>query len=272
MSTLATWPTPHPEVNALLDALLAGIRAALGPHLVGAYLFGSLTTGDFDQDSDIDALVVTDEELSEEQFAALAALHARLAELDTPWAIQLEVAYLSQRVLRRYDPADATLARIERGAGERLHYAPHESSWLVQRATLRSHGLTLCGPAPTALIDPVSPDDLRAAMRGLLAGWIGDLLRDPAQIDHWGYQSYIVLSLGRILYTLETGAVASKPAASRWALVNLDAHWHPLIERAWLGRSSPGELPPPGEVDATLDFARYCLELGRDDSSQIAPP
>lgn len=268
--TPATWPTPYPEVNALLDALLDGVRAVLGAHLVGAYLFGSLTTGDFDQDSDIDALVVMDEDVSEEQFAALAAMHERIARIESPWAIQLEVAHLSQRALRRYDPADATLAHIERGEGERLHWAPHDSSWLVQRAALRTHGITLAGPTPQTLIDPVSPDDLRQAMRGLLNGWISDLLRNPAQIDHWGYQSYIVLSLCRILYTLRTGEIASKPAASRWALGVLDARWRPLIERAWLGRSSPGDPAPPGDVDATLDFARYCLELAQQSEERDA--
>lgn len=260
MPTAATWPTPYHEVNALLDALMESVRAVLASHLVGAYLFGSLTTGDFDQDSDIDVLVVTDEDVSGGQFTALAAMHERIAHIDSPWAIQLEVAYLSQRALRRYDPADATLPRIERGPGEKLHRAPHESSWLVQRATLRTHGVPLIGPAPQTLIDPVSPGDLRGAMHSLLEGWIADLFGNPAQIDHWGYQSYIVLSLCRILYTLHTGEVASKPAASRWAWDALDARWHTLIEHAWVGRSSPSEPPPLGEVAATLEFAHYCLE------------
>src|SRR5215216_3947790 len=83
-------PTPYPDVNAVLSALLAGVQAVLDHHLVGMYLDGSLVNGDFDQSSDIDFVVVTDEEISDEIFLALRALHDRVATGASPWVIQLE--------------------------------------------------------------------------------------------------------------------------------------------------------------------------------------
>lgn len=94
-------PPPYPEVDALLQELLQSVQTILGSHFVGAYLFGSLTSGDFDQHSDIDVLVVTDGELPTELFSALGAMHTRIASGDSWWATQLEVSYIPRQALRR---------------------------------------------------------------------------------------------------------------------------------------------------------------------------
>src|SRR5512141_307101 len=97
--------TPHPDVNEILTLLYADVTDILQGQLVGMYLFGSLANGDFDQYSDIDVLFVTEKEISEAVFAALSAMHKRLNQLDSPWGIQLEVSYIPQAALRRFDRA-----------------------------------------------------------------------------------------------------------------------------------------------------------------------
>ena len=54
-----------PAANALLRELYTRVRELLGEQFVGMYLDGSLTSGGFDQDSDIDFVVVTRDEISE---------------------------------------------------------------------------------------------------------------------------------------------------------------------------------------------------------------
>ncbi|MDO9303588.1 MAG: nucleotidyltransferase domain-containing protein [Anaerolineales bacterium] len=66
--------TPFPEINAILQELLKDVQGILGSHFVGMYLDGSLANGDFDQDSDIDFIVVVDDEVSEDFFSALYAM------------------------------------------------------------------------------------------------------------------------------------------------------------------------------------------------------
>ena len=256
------FPTPFPEVNTLVDLLLENVQAVLGSHFIGMYLDGSLTSGDFDQESDIDFVVMCDEDISAELFLALQAMHERIAALDTRLAIQLEGSYLSRHALRRYDPQHALHPNLERGSGERLKWAVHDEAWAVHRHVLRERGIILTGPPPQSLIDPVSPDELRQAMHTVLNGWAAHFLDHPEELDSRGYQSYTVLSLCRILCTLQTGAVVSKPFAARWAKDTLGEPWIGLIDRAWLGRQNSNWKAEPEDVEGTLALIRYALETG----------
>jgi len=264
MTTRNNNPTPFPEVNALLQELLKSVQGVLGSHLIGLYLEGSLTSSDFDQDSDIDFVVVTDVDVSQDLFSALQAMHERIAAIDNWYAIQLEGSYVSKSALRRYDPKHAYHPNIERGDGERLKMVYHEEPWIIHRYILRERGITLSGPDPKTLIDPVSPNELRRAMLPLLHGWATHILNNPNEIIHQGYQSYTVLSLCRILYTLQLGDVVSKPKAARWAKETLDKKWNGLIDRAWIGRHNPQLAADPEDINQTLEFIRYALEHGEE--------
>jgi predicted nucleotidyltransferase len=254
-------PTPYPEVNAVVNELLENVKEILGGQFAGMYLFGSLAIGDFDRESDVDILIATKDEISGGQFAALQAMHARLAEMDTWCAAQLEVSYIPLPALRCYDPNRNSHPRLDRGPGERLYTMRHDQDWVVQRHILREKGICVEGPVLQTLIDPVSPDDMRKAMNPVLHDWLAGLLDDPSQIEGRGYQSYIVLTICRVLYTLRSGEVASKPAAARWAKEALDVRWRPLIERAWIGRGHPQGQADREDVNGTLNLIRYALDM-----------
>jgi predicted nucleotidyltransferase len=183
-------PTPYLEVNAILQELLESVKRILGSHFIGMYLEGSLASGDFDRDSDIDFVVVADDAISGDLFSALQAMHERIAAIDSWWAIQLEGSYISRQAIRCYDPEQALHPNIERGSGERLKMVYHNAAWAIHRYILRERGITMTGPSPQTLIDPVPPDDLRQAMLPLLQGWATQILNHPNEINSRGYQSY----------------------------------------------------------------------------------
>ena len=253
-------PTPYPEINALLQILLTAQRSILEEHFVGLYLEGSLANGGFDLDSDVDFVTATDVEIEGERFDALQTMHARLAGLGNPWAIQLEGSYVSLEALRRHDPALTLHPNIERGPGEKLKMANHDAGWNIHRSILREHGICLAGPEIAGLIDPVSPADLRAAMTPILAGWSRHMLEHPEAYPRRGYQSYIILSHCRILYTLETGKVASKQAAAEWMKARIEPGLAQAIERAWDGRRRPDESATPEDIRQTQAVIRFVLE------------
>jgi predicted nucleotidyltransferase len=251
--------TPHAEVNEILRELMEGLRSVLGSQLAGAYLYGSLTRGAFDRQSDIDVLVVTRDEMSDDMFAVVSAMHDQIAEGESWCATQLEVAYIPAKSLPRYEAETSVYPHLDRGPGEHLQRKEHWTDCVVQRRELRERGITLAGPHPATLIDPVSDDDLRQATRDVLVRWAESLLENPSELERRGYQSYVVLSMCRMLYTLETGTVASKREAAEWANVTLDKKWSSLVDRAWTGRQHPDSEASAEDIDATLDLMRYAI-------------
>jgi hypothetical protein len=231
------------------------------------YLEGSLAYEAFDEASDIDFVVVTDQDVTEDLFLALRAMHDRIVLLDSPWALQLEGSYFSQQALRRYDPAHALQPKIEWGPGERLKMAYHDASWVIHLSILRERGITLAGPPPQTLIDPVSPADLQQAVLSILPTLAFPILQEPARIKGCDSQSYTVLTLCRILYTLHHGTVASKKSAARWAQETLDKEWASLIQRAWAWRYRPQPTASSEEVAETIAFIHYALQYSKDEAS-----
>ena len=256
MSTPLPTPTPYAEVNAILHEVHGRVQTMLGAHFRGMYLYGSLALGDFSPlTSDIDFVVVTDADLPPDRVAALHAMHADLAATWVPWGAELEVSYIPQPALRRHDPAQASYPRIERG--EELRIVKYNSGNVIQRYLLREHGIALAGPSLQAWIDPVPPDDLRRDVTAIAQEWLVPLRDDPVSLRHRGYQGYIVLTICRMLYTLQFGAIVSKPTAARWAREALGPRWAPLINRALADDSNE-----------TREMIRYALDHLQTDELQ----
>jgi len=247
--------TPYPTVDAILEVLLSGVKEVLGNRFTGLYLYGSLSSGDFDPErSDIDFLVVTDGELPDEMLPSLAAMHERIAASRSPWARRLEGSYIPRESLRRYDPQHAFHPSI--GVDWSFGVNGHGSDWIIQRHILREQGVVVAGPPPQSLIDPVSQDDLRRAVQDTLHGWWAEQLRNPVHLQPREYQAFAVLTMCRALFTLARGAIVSKPVAARWAKQALDPRWSGLIERALVWREEDGI----DDLQETLEFIRYALE------------
>lgn len=256
MPTKTAYPTPYPDVNTILKSLLLSVQAVLQDRFIGMYLYGSLASGGFDPNSsDIDFLVVTTAEIRDEVLAALVAMHARIAASDSKWAIQLEGSYISKDALRRYDPAHRLHPHIDRGGGE-LRIEQHDSDWVIQRYILREYGVVIEGPALDTLIDPISPDELQRAVLSLLNMWWEPMLRNPVPLQHAGYRSYAVMTMCRVLYTLQHSQIVPKGAAARWAEQSLDERWRPLIELAATERNGTSLI----SIDDTLAFICYTVE------------
>ena len=248
------------DANATIQQILSGAQAVLGDNLAGMYLEGSLALGDFDPHrSDIDFVVVTTGELSTESIAALTSLHVRIAAGESKWATELEGSYIPQHALRRYNPACAHHPHIYHGTGpdeSRLIVMQHDSDWVVHRHILREHGVVLTGPHPHTLIDPITPGDLRQAVFKFAHNWGSSLLREPQYLQQDGYHAYIVVTLCRMLYTFEHGAIVSKPVAARWAQA-AHGRWSPLIQRALASDIHRADMA------AMLSFVRYTVEKGQ---------
>ncbi len=247
-------PTPYPAVNDALALLLREARTILGAEFVGLYLYGSLSLGDFTPgSSDVDFLIVTRAALPPMTQEALATLHARLAVSELPYARKLEGWYFPRAALRRDDPA-ARAPTI--GADWPFGLGEPGPVWVVERWIVRERGITVAGPPPAMLIDPVSPEALRGAVRTLLRDFWARQLDGPGWLRPRSYQAFAILTMCRALHTLATGTVVSKPAAAAWATAHLAPRWSPLIARALAWRYDDR----PDDMAEMLTFVRWTVE------------
>ncbi|MBA3826447.1 MAG: DUF4111 domain-containing protein [Ktedonobacterales bacterium] len=254
-------PTPYPEVNALVHELLIALHAILGAQVQGVYLVGSLALGDFrPQNSDLDLIMVTVGTLSDEAVTLLRDLHRRFDQGGSPWATHVDAVYIPHEVLREPSPPADHYPILEWPG--LLALGPLESGWAIQRYILREYGIVVSGPNSRSLLDPVHPDDLRQGSATIVERWRDQAHHDPewlAWLSEPDNHTFVVLTLCRVLYTLETGAVASKPAAARWAQQKVPSRWRKLIGRAATSQLTTGDVLDD-EVTDTLSFLEYTYE------------
>jgi len=254
------FPTPYPELNRVLRDLVDSVQAVLSTNFVGAYLQGSFAVGDFDLHSDVDFIMVIEEELSREEVHDLQAVHERIYGLDIPWAQHLEGSYFPKQVLRDHARLEGQLWYLDHGSRSLIQSA-HCNTALV-RWVVREHGVTLAGPSPALLVDPIPVEALREHIRATMQNWGQEILSHPDDYNNRFYQGFIVLNYCRMLHDLHRGVPGSKLAGAEWAKANLDPSWKGLIDRAWNGRPDPAvssrQRADPKDFKATLEFIHYC--------------
>lgn len=222
------------EVADILHCLLEGLQWAISGNLVGVYLRGSLAYGGFNPStSDLDVLVVTKHPVDETEFQQLTKLHERIAHLDNPFSKRIEVAYIDQEGVRKYQPGQ-WYPTIEQEKGEHLKWSEHKENWVLERWSVREQGKVLYGPEPQELIAPISPEELRQAVCRRLKDWVewAKDERDPDWQLPLCHKAYVVETMCRALYALEKGEVVEKKQAVHWAQEQLPQRWRNLVKRS----------------------------------------
>jgi hypothetical protein len=253
-------PTVFPELNALLRELVAQVESILGDDFVGAYLTGSFALGAGDAQSDCDFLIVLANRSTAAQERSLRELHDEIPARPGYWAHNLEGSYAPRADLATLSTLEGEWLYVDRGWRE-MQWSAHCNT-ADARWTLRERGITLAGHEPRELVAEVPADVLRSRMRPLIRNFLPDLLGWINFDTAWA-QRYAVTTVCRMLYTLEIGEVASKPAALEWAKEALDREWHELIQQALDDRSrgwDPDDPPRPGSVASTIALAEWAKE------------
>ena len=85
---------------------------------------------------------------------------------------------------------------------------------------------------------------------------------DSGRRDVLSYRGYAVLTLCRILYSLSTGEVTSKPRAASWAMEHAPPEWHDLIQHALaVGETGGLEGLPLSRIGAFIDYVQAQLDI-----------
>ncbi|MDT0267045.1 DUF4111 domain-containing protein [Streptomyces sp. DSM 44915] len=240
---------------------------------VGAYLYGSAAAGGLRPESDLDLLLVVSASLSAAERRSLVALllahsgwrgHAETfpaAAARRP--VELTVLTLDQ--LGRLDQSAAGAAppaydfqygewlRAELVAG-RLPRPTADPDVVILLATARSRNRVLRGPELTSLLPAIAPDRLRRAVLAvvpeLLAGVAGD-------------ERNALLTLARVVVTLETGEIVPKDAAAAAVAPRLPAPARALLAHARAGYLGLVTDDWSGRTDQAAELAHTLAELAR---------
>jgi predicted nucleotidyltransferase len=249
--------TPYDDVNEVLHLLLINVKQILEEQFFGMYLYGSLSSGDFNpESSDVDFLVVATDYLSEKTISELEAMHKQTWATSLKRAGKLEGAYIPKELIRKHNPNAFPVPTINEG---KFYLDTPGSDWVIQRHVVREFGVVLEGADPKTFIDFVSPEDIRNCVMGVLHEWWFPMLDDSTWLKEKedGDRAFGVITMCRVLHALEHGTIVSKPKAIEWARTQLDSHWNQLINKAVAISNHEEENI---FLDETLDFIKYVKE------------
>ena len=259
------YPTPSTELNQVLRELVARIGHILEDDLIGVYLQGSFAVGGYDQHSDVDFIVVIEEDLTSPQVDTLQAMHDQVYTLDSEWAKHLEGSYFPREILR--DPSKRGMELWYLDHGARSLVRSDHCNTLIVRWVVREKGVILAGPTPKMLVEPVSEESLKAEIFETLANWGQQILDDPTPYNNRFYQAFIVLSYCRMLHDLVRGYPGSKRAGAEWAKTVLDPSWSGLIDGTWENRPDPAQkVRQPADAEdfeKTLRFVEVVIDISK---------
>lgn len=259
---------PYPELQDVLFAFVDEIKAELAGNLIGIYLVGSIATGDFDLDSDIDFLVVINTELTETNVRTLQEIQNKIFDLDCYPAKHLEGSYISLSDLNDWETVGEKKLYYFDNGSTTIEQSTHDNKWHV-RWVLRELGVTLTGQKPEKILPSIPrsemSNEIKTAMLDDMQAFQNEIDRPRSFWNSRFGQSFFVLTFCRMLHTLHTGTVQSKKAAVKWAKQFVEPKWVKLIDGAWDEREGVrfgvkiGQRAELSLLYETLEFMKYAV-------------
>lgn len=197
------------DLKDYLDLFSSQLEKILGKKIKNVYLLGSIVLNDFRVQSDVDLLVITNQGLCNQDLINLKSLHKGLEK--TEWGKRLEVSYITKSMLD-----------LETMYGTKRPYynsgnfieAPYGHEWIIDKYILASQGYCLYGK-PINLKEKVTRSDLIRTSIDFFHQDLEPLIKE-INILETDYLIFLILSICRILFTINKGEITSKSKAVRW--------------------------------------------------------
>ena len=252
----------------LLDDFVDMCREIIGEEetgkktLTGIYLHGSMAMGCFNPaKSDIDLIVVIEDEISDRQKMRFMEQVARLNERAPAKGLELSV------VKREYCKPFVYPTPYE------LHFSPCHLQWFLDRpedyirnmkgedrdlaahfTIINRYGILLYGRAVSDVFGEVPEKDYADSIRFDV---------ENAKEDIEGNPMYVILNLCRAAAFAREGLCLSKSAGGRWGLENTAGRYHPLISGAlasYRSGAAVGNDDLAGMIQKDRELARQFAE------------
>lgn len=250
------------EIEQQLADAIALIQNSFN-HVKAIYLYGSAVDGGLKEKSDIDLLVITNEipdERTRNSFLE-SSLNISSPPGINPNRRALEITVLAYPEiatwlfpLKREIQFGEWLRRdIEKGVFER---PSSDYDLTIILTKVRENSISLYGLEAKELFRPVPQDDFVKALIHTLSLW-------KIKNDWIGDERNILLTLARIMYSIETGLITSKDAAATWLLNKIPKEYHETLLKArdgYLGTVQDTWEKSQDETKAFIEFTKRLIE------------
>jgi predicted nucleotidyltransferase len=247
--------TVYSQVKLFLKDFVSILESTLGQNLIGAYLYGSFATADFDEAlSDIDLLMVLREEVDDGLLKQLESMQDKIKSEHEPCGARIDVAYLSKEALRTFKEKPSKVIVSNDTGGLDIVDAPEY--YLIDWYKVREHAITLYGPEAETLVPPITTEMFTETIYKYMLTWP----KRATEVDKRTQQAYAVLTMCRSYYAYSHGRHTSKKAGARWVIAKYP-EWSGLIEKAltWNRDEKNNNIEDRQNQLQTQEFIKFIL-------------
>ncbi|SFJ76358.1 MULTISPECIES: nucleotidyltransferase domain-containing protein [unclassified Bacillus (in: firmicutes)] len=226
------------EAKFLLDQYVNELQKIISKEkLIGVYLYGSLALDAFHPEtSDIDFVTVMTEQVSEAEKVKIRELHKRLYTHD-----------LGKRMDGMYIPL-GDVGKQNHEMSPYLYYSDgkiNEGYWDINSVTwwmIKNCGITILGQKADELPYVVTWDDVVSTMKYNVEQYWSEKVKRPYLFLSTEWVEFAVVTIGRIIYTLEMERIVSKDEGLQY-MMKCFKEWEPLLQDVYRVRQKEGMKP-----------------------------
>ncbi|MBF4696051.1 nucleotidyltransferase domain-containing protein [Fusibacter ferrireducens] len=196
------------SVKTILNDLQMELIETFRSKISAIYIHGSIVTGNFRaKSSDIDYLVLLCDELDEIEIETLKEIHSKLVSKHGHWGKKLEGSYvLRNEVLNENPPVKPRLYYNNM----LLRYEAYGLEWIFEQYNLKNYGVAIYESGFKVSFNEISPNTIQeTSVKLLMMEWLPKIKNNDYNWTN-EYLVYGVLSVCRLIYSIETGSVNSK--------------------------------------------------------------
>lgn len=225
------------EVKQLMEQYIAGLKEIfLDGKIVGVYVYGSIALGAFHiETSDVDFVAVLNDSVNEAEKQQIVELHKKMSE--STLGKRMDGMYIPLADLGKYNHEINEYVYCADGKANIGHWDINAVTWW----TLKNQGITVIGKEVEDLPLQIKWDDVVNTMQYNVEQYWSEKAKQPYLffIEEWVESA--VVTMGRILYTLDHKTIVSKDRGLQYLLERSAKEWEPLLKEVERMRYDPKE-------------------------------
>ncbi|KXI76303.1 nucleotidyltransferase [Bacillus cereus] len=251
------------EVEQLMEQYIVGLKEIfLDEKIVGVYIYGSIALGAFHAEtSDVDFVTVISDPVNEAEKQQLVELHKKLS--GSTLGKRMDGMYIPLADLGKYNDEMNEYVYCADGKANIGHWDINAVTWW----TLKNQGITVSGKEAEDLSFQIRWDDVVNTMKYNVEQYWSGKAKQPYLffIEEWVESA--VVTMGRILYTLDHKTIVSKDRGLQYLLEHSAEEWELLLKEVVRIRQNPKEkrmLSSWRRADMTKRYLLHLIETCRE--------